>query len=67
MGQTGTLLFIPFILLFTGFFVVLFYRVVKSEREVMQNPPPKVDTERLRMTGELTEPAKVEAAENALE
>ena len=60
MGQTGTLLFIPFILLFTGFFVFLFYKVIKSEREVMRTPRPKTDPERLPVTGETKSPAKVE-------
>jgi len=33
MGIMGTYLFIPFILLFTGFFVFLFYPIIKQERE----------------------------------
>ena len=34
MGAAGTYLFIPFILLVIGFFVFLFYPVVKSDAEM---------------------------------
>ena len=38
MGTTGTLLFIPFILLVIGFFVFLFYQIAKSDARMTQKP-----------------------------
>ena len=39
MGKAGTLLFVPFILLFSGFLIAFFYWVVKSDALPKQSKP----------------------------